>query len=166
MPINIRTIPRPRAAIAARFSILTAGLLIIGGCADDGFGVRYPVSGTVKYNGAPVKQGTINFTPISEGGRGALGSINDGAYSLTTFTPDDGAAAGSYKISIISKQVDLRNAQAAAKAAGSGVDEFAVAKAVRKSKPLIPTKYGSPDTSGLTREVKAESNVFDFELTD
>jgi hypothetical protein len=150
----------------ARLMAAVAAMLLSAGCSDDGFGQRYPASGTVTYRGELVKQGTVNFTPTTGDGRAALGSINDGAYSLTTFSPGDGALPGTYKVSIISKEVDLSKAQAASKAAGAGIDEFAVAKAVRKSKPLIPTKYASPDTSGLTREIKAETNTLDFELTD
>jgi hypothetical protein len=37
---------------------------------------------------------------------------------------------------------------------------------VRKSKPLIRTKYASPDTSGLTREIKAKTNTMAFALTN
>jgi hypothetical protein len=39
-------------------------------------------------------------------------------------------------------------------------------QAQKKARSLIPTKYSLPDTSGLTREIKEQSNRFDFELTD
>ena len=45
-----------------------------------------------------------------------------------------------------------------------GVTFMAVAQ--RKAKSLIPAKYELPDTSGLTRQVKEQSNRLDFELTD
>jgi len=37
---------------------------------------------------------------------------------------------------------------------------------VGKTKRLVPIKSGDPETSGLTAEVKAQSNPFDFPLID
>jgi hypothetical protein len=39
-----------------------------------------------------------------------------------------------------------------------------LAKAPRKI--LVPLKYGDPNSSGLTAEVKAETNTFNFTLSD
>ena len=41
-----------------------------------------------------------------------------------------------------------------------------VIKATRRAKDLIPSTYTSPRLSPLIREVKAETNRFDFELED
>jgi hypothetical protein len=40
------------------------------------------------------------------------------------------------------------------------------AQAQKQAKSLIPTKYETPETSGLTREVKQESNHINLDLTD
>src|SRR5262245_22519133 len=84
------------------------------GCSDNsGLPRRYPVSGTVTYNGKLLKKGNINFAPDGPGGRAAGGTITDGKYSLTTQDPDDGAVPGKYKVSVVAKatdtsQVDLK----------------------------------------------------------
>ena len=44
------------------------------------------------------------------------------------------------------------------------ISQDQIAKAKRKQ--LIPSKYMAPETSGLTAEVKAQSNTIDFQLTD
>ena len=39
-------------------------------------------------------------------------------------------------------------------------------KAVKSAKLLVPSKYSLTETSGLTAEVKAQSNSITFDLTD
>lgn len=154
---------------AARLLAVAAALALVTGCADDGYGKRYPVSGTVTYGGKPLEKGSINFIANDAAtGRNASGLIVDGNYSLTTFTPGDGALAGQYRVSIAAAETDLSEAEAVAKASGgAALREDLVAKAaMKKSKRLIPAKYGLPDTSGLTREVKQETNTLNFDLTD
>ena len=46
------------------------------------------------------------------------------------------------------------------------MSKAAMMKAARQAKNLIPSKYMSPRSSPLTREVKAQTNRFDFELED
>src|SRR5262245_1741728 len=79
---------------------------LVTGCGDDGLGKRYRVSGTITYGGKPVEQGIITFEPVDPNGRVAAGSITAGEYSLTTLQPDDGALAGKYRVTILSKDVD------------------------------------------------------------
>jgi len=155
-------------------SLAVAGILSILGCSDDGLGKRYAVTGKVTYKGQPVKRGSVIFNPEKEEGRGASSDIaEDGTYSLTTQTPGDGAFPGTYKVTIVSKSVDMEKVEAASKklAEKAGVkatmpDPAMLARQSRVTKSEIPAKYASQDRSGLTREVKAESNTFDFALED
>jgi hypothetical protein len=141
--------------------------LALTGCGDDGFGRRYRVMGTVTYKQQPLKEGTISFTPESATGRAASAMISDGAYSLTTVNPDDGALPGRYRVSITANDVDLSKAEAAAKAGGGAAyREDLVVKAQARRKSSIPRKYNLPSTSNLSAEVKEQSNRFDFELAD
>jgi len=149
------------------------GILGVLGCSDDGLGKRYPVSGTVTYKGEPLKEGSIVFAPTAPNGRGATGTIVDGAYSLTTQEPGDGAFPGSYKVTINDKKVDEAKVSADSEklAAKAGVkatmpDPAVIARQRKVAKSGIPVKYLSQDASGLTAEVKAESNSFDFPLVD
>jgi hypothetical protein len=141
------------------------GLLIILGCGDDsGLAKRYPVSGTVNYNGKPVAQGRIDFVPAKGGeGRAASGDITDGSYSLTTATASDGAIPGSYKVTVVAKE---RPATKAASKFGGAPSQQEVVRLNKETKSLVPAKYGDPQTSPLTAEVKAESATMNFELTD
>lgn len=156
-------------------TLALAGLLGILGCSDDGLDKRYPVSGTVTYNGKPLESGSINFVPEAVGGRGAVGEIKNGAYTLTTQTPGDGAFPGKYSVTVVALAIDTSQAEAETKklAAKSKVeydgpmlDQAALGKALKNAKSNVPAKYGQIDTSGFKAEVKTESNKFNFELKD
>jgi len=136
------------------------------GCGpDDGIGKRYPVSGTVTYKDKPLPKGSINFVPVDPAtGRAASGSVADGAYTLMTQEPGDGALPGKYKVTVSAVEVDLSKASDKAKSAGRMIDQADIAKAKRTN--LVPTKYLTPETSGLTAEVREGSNTLDFPLTD
>jgi hypothetical protein len=152
-----------RRAIA---SFVGAALVIVTGCSDNtGLAKRYAVSGTVNYNGKPVEKGTVTFTPTQADGRVASGDIADGRYTLTTAEPGDGALPGSYKVTVSGKEMDTTELKAIAKG-GQHHHDGAFAKAVKGAKALVPAKYSLADTSGLTAEVKAQSNTIPLELKD
>lgn len=141
------------AALAASSLILASSF----GCGD-GSG-RVPVGGRVTYNGGPVTKGEVYFSPEAGGKQGAQGPIDSsGYYKLGTLAPGDGAHPGKYKVSVISK----------------GPDKPMSPKMVGKVMPddmhgsgdaLVPKKYFSPETSGLTTEVPGKSS-YDFDLVD
>ena len=108
------------------------------------------VSGRVTYQGKPVPKGTITFIPVSPGGRNATGALApDGAYTLQTEAPEDGAQLGEYRVTIWAHD--------------EAVLDYIPAQPV-KPKLLAPPKYENPDSSGLTRTVVRGRNVFDFNL--
>lgn len=154
----------------SRISAILAGmgLVLVLGCGDSsGLATRYPVSGTVTYKGQPVEKGTIGFIPTEADGRPATGELKDGAYSLTTLTPNDGALPGSYKVTVVSVDMDTTQIKAIAeKTGGAAHHDMTFAKAVKTAKKLVPSKYSLADTSGLTAEVKPQSNTVNFDLTD
>ena len=163
-------------------SALLAFLLVVAapGCGDSsGLGRRYPVSGSVTYNGTPLEHGTISFAPADGTGRAAGGTITDGRYSLTTHDSDDGALPGKYRVSVVAKladpsKVDLkikksregRETEAEKQAMAIVYPQKVAARAAAAAKNLIPPKYSSPETSGLTFEVKEQTNTADFPLKD
>ena len=155
---------RGRGRAAGGFLVGLSCLMILG-CSDDGIGKRYPVSGRVNYKGKPVSQGTISFDPVDAACRTAAGTIAEGYYSLTTMQPDDGAMAGSYRVTIVSR--DFAAALANDPRARNAEDPQKQAHFANKvAKSLIPAKYQLADTSKLTATVETHSNSFDFELTD
>ena len=148
-------------------------LLVMASCGtDDGLGKRYPVSGTVTYNGKPLEKGEISFvTEDLTKNYGATGIITNGSYTLSTGGNDDGAQVGKYKVTIKSKEDFAAKAQADfQKESGKDNPKFPptyTAKAEAEAKSLIPAGYGDLRTTTLTAEVKEQSsNTFDFKLSD
>jgi hypothetical protein len=143
-------------------------LAAVLGCGDDtGLEKRYPVHGTVKYNGKPVERGRIDFIPAKSGeGRAAGGDITNGAYSLTTATKDDGALPGTYKVSVSAVEIDMSSTKGTAGGGQAGRQTQSFAKVQKDAKMLVPQKFGSVETSGLTQEVKQQSNTIDIDLKD
>lgn len=144
--------------VAASTLVLTAW-----GCGD-GLKARYPVSGKVTYKGQPVPTGTVTFAPLDGEGEGAFGDLVEGSYTLTTHTTGDGAVPGRYRLSVVS--AEAITPKAAFDTNPNATPEASIAKAQRAAKHRIPTKYAKPDQSGLTFEVKAQSNTFDIDLVD
>jgi major membrane immunogen (membrane-anchored lipoprotein) len=147
------------ASIAASMAVM--------GCNEDDSGLarRYRVTGKVTYKGEPVSKGTIAFEPTNPGGRVASGYIENGSYTLRTFTDGDGALPGDYKVSIASS--DLDTSVVAKKTGGllhQGDKEHQ--KALKEAKSPIPVKYAQAATSKLTAKVEASPITIDFPLDD
>jgi hypothetical protein len=173
---GVRNLTIAQAKVVATGAALLIAAAVIG-CGDDsGLPRRYPVSGTITHNGKLLEQGNINFAPDGPGGRAAGGTIVDGKYSLTTQDPNDGAVPGKYKVSVVAKttdtsKVDLKikgaTSEDAKKAISAVFPQKVAAKAAAKAKNLVPARYSSPESSGLTFEVKPQSNSgVDFDLKD
>ncbi len=99
--------------------------------------------GVIKLNGKPLGNVGVTFFPTS--GPPAFGNTNDqGEFVLMTIRPGDGAAVGTHRVTLGKAE--------------EGSSEKAAAA-------LIPAKYGFPDQSGLTAEVKeGEANAFEFDI--
>jgi hypothetical protein len=120
-----------------RFYVLSASMLmlmaLVTGCARRASLAQ--VSGTVTYEGKPIKEGTITFKPDS--GPHASGHIDNGKIvGVTTYESDDGAPIGKHKVAItVPESADPDNPD---------IDL-----------PRIPQKYSDPSKSGLTAEISA-----------
>ena len=161
----------------------TAAMIVIAACGGDsdyGLGQRFPVSGTVTYNGQPLEKGQINFYPEDPKGTGANGTIENGAYDLSTVGDRDGARPGKYKVGIVSKEDSAARAKAEFEKAQSksphtagnsnyNTDrippEFSL-KAADEAKSLIPSGYGDLRTTTLKAEVVTGTNSLNFALSD
>ncbi len=154
-----------RLAFAA---ITASGFVITVGCGDDtGLPARYPVTGTVTYNGKPIEKGQINFiAPAKSELRDANGFIENGKYFLTTAKQADGAIPGDYGVIVTAIEVDDTKIMDTVKKYGGGGRQSDIAKATAKGKLLVPAKYRLPETSGLKANVKPAPNKLDFDLKD
>jgi hypothetical protein len=103
-----------------------------------------PVTGIVKYKGKPVPRAGVSFQSID--GKVSANASTDGAgtFILSTYGRDDGAPPGQYKVIV---------AASGAKEIEPGVLD---AEPEGGFKSPVPAKYGSPATTDIVVEVKAE----------
>lgn len=126
---------------------ITVALMVVAtlGCSQRSRANRpktHAVKGTVTLAGAPVADATVTFLPDG-GGRGAVGSTGaDGRYLLTTFQRNDGAVAGTYKVTVV-------------KMTPGGPEPGPNYRGPRPEEPkhLLPARYASAKSSGLTATV-------------
>ena len=135
--------PSARGAANASFGFVAlVALVVMCGCGDSG-PAKYPVCGVITYQGKPVPTGNVMLVPV-EGGDAALSIIRpDGTYSLETIP-------GKHRVGVT-----------AVSEPPPGTSEMNY----RAPPPLVPAKYGRPDSSGLVVDVQpVESNPIDIRL--
>jgi hypothetical protein len=125
---------------------LCAGVL---GCSGDN---RSEVSGTVKLNGRPVAEGSINFIPIEGNtGAGAGAVIADGKYHIPR---DKGVTAGKNRVELRAFRESGRKVQDPTGPPGTLAFERV---------PAFPPQFN--DQSTLVRDVGRGSDTIDFDIT-
>jgi hypothetical protein len=103
---------------------------------------RVPVSGHVLIDGEPLKYGSVIFVP--DGGRSSMGVLDpQGHFTLTCYTPNDGALLGSHKVQVMASEV---------------VDDYT-------TRFHAPQKYAGLATSGITKEITGPTDSVVIELT-
>lgn len=116
---------------------------------------RFPTSGMVQLDGAPVEGATVVFFTVREDKDNkpynAVGLTDSaGRFSLKTFRPGDGAVAGIHTVMIEKTSGGLKTSP-----------EEATTKVVSH----LPSRYARQETSGLTAEVTEQGpNDFTFRL--
>ena len=156
--------------------LLAFGLTLLAtGCGDKGPGRpdTAQVTGTVKYKGNPVEGATVTFMPAeskelrNQGkGNSAYGMTDkDGAFTLRTFNPDDGALPGSYIVTVTKfEKTAAESVPDVDSPDYNPEEEMAPAKPPKNE---LPAKYETIQTSDLKAEIKSGSdNVIDLELKD
>ncbi len=132
---------------------LAAVIFTAGGC-NDGRLERVPVSGTVSYDGQPVAQGTIRFTPL-KGQQVPLSAapIKDGQYTADS---KGGVAVGEYRVEIEAFYKKKTNPN---RPLPPGVERGATGWV-----QYMPPKYGDKSELTFTVESGAGSTSKDFDL--
>ncbi|MFM7318436.1 MAG: hypothetical protein ACKO5E_15940 [bacterium] len=139
-------------------SLGTCFALVLAGCGGEPGLAR--VKGRITYKGKPVEKGEVFFTPEEPGKRGARGIIDSsGNYALSTYESGDGAYVGKHRVNVISQGPDK---PIPPKMKGRMMEEDMQGT----GDPLIPRKYFSAQSSGLSADVANSSNQFDFDLQD
>lgn len=127
-----------------RFASVVVGLIVMSlGCGES-HPPTYLVRGTVRFrSGEPVRTGRIE-TKSSIPSAQARGEIaEDGSFTLTTFTPGDGAVAGTHQL-VISQMVLLEDAKIV------GHEHAAHSEAPS----LVHPRYARYSTSGLSITIR------------
>ncbi|MDR0328530.1 MAG: hypothetical protein LBI05_09580 [Planctomycetaceae bacterium] len=142
-------------------TILTAFALTTG-CGDGSISTL-KVTGTVTLDGVPLPNANINFTPKSEGQGNPGYAITDekGTYKLQTLlgAAEAGTTPGDYDVYITCV------ARGEVWSASPGGASAGPPSSARSSGSLIPERYGSTATSGLSATVAKGKLVHDFALT-
>jgi hypothetical protein len=110
------------------------------------------ITGEVKYNGRPLPIGDIAFLSQEGDQQVRHADIIDGKYSIPSIE------VGHAKVVVTTWQPTPR------KGSGSALSGAATAPAPVPKAILIPKRYGIPDESDLTYEVKRGSQTKDFDL--
>jgi hypothetical protein len=125
-------------------------LLVLGcGPADDGKVRRVHVDGTVLVKGAPAVGARVVFYPKDEALRGAgmptpSGTVEEnGAFSLTSYEPGDGAPVGDYIVTVVWREEIPE---------GKSLDTF-------HPKDRLNGRYASPDKSTLNASVPEDGGT-------
>ncbi len=120
------------------------------GCGDSINQKTYPVTGEVRLGGKPFKGLTVVLRPVDKTNfkrQEIPQGITDenGKFSVHTYTTNDGAPAGDYKIGIALMQP---------------LDDEGGDQVKRDpNQPIVPTKYADPETSGLKATVDKKATV-------
>lgn len=143
---------RIAAALARRplFYLLLWQLVLACGCSGS-LPETAPVHGVVTYEGKPLsgfKNAAVHFTPVAGRPGKSVISPNDGSFELYTYKSGDGARLGRHVVAV-SATVDDPS------------DKDERYPGVRM---IIPDKFASGDTSGLTYEVNSSGNEIEIQL--
>ena len=131
----------------ARLSMLVLtgfAALVVAGCGKHATAPVYPLHGQVLLNGKPLADAIVSFHAQNGNDKEAFPTAHtdgEGHFSLTTYSNGDGAPEGSYAISLVCfRSRTARNS-------GGG-----------QAENVVPQRYASPTSSGLTATVVPGDN--------
>lgn len=148
----------------------SVGLMIAAcfiGCGRDNANLpkTIPTKVTVLYQGEPVEKATVTFSSADQ--RGAVGNTDrNGEVQLWTYEPGDGVLPGTYDVSIRKLEVlALPDPETVSPEEYTRISRQMNSALTGSPRHLLPNRYSSTETSGLTAEVKdGADNTFTFEL--
>ena len=166
-----------------RFSLpgLCGGLLvtlILIGCGGPNPSSEcHPVSVTGTYKGQPVEGAQVAFNSTSNETRAAQGTTDaDGKAVLGTYSTDDGAKPGKYKVTVSKSgsgsgnlpdpsQINTELSQTGDPTAAY-TSQVAADGTIKEAESTLPKKYATTQTSTLEFTVGAPPNDFKLDLKD
>jgi hypothetical protein len=126
--------------------LLLAPLILVAvGCGGEKRKSVYPVHGKVLVAGKPAARALVVFHPLDDPDPNARCSTaevaEDGTFTLSTYSAEDGAPAGKYAVTVVWPE--------ATSTIGGDAD---------MGKDKLGSRYSNAKTSGLTADVHAGSN--------
>ncbi|MBA3313549.1 MAG: hypothetical protein H0T47_09730 [Planctomycetaceae bacterium] len=157
-----------RLTLSLALSLL--GFVSVGCGGADGDAGRvetYETTGKITFEGKPVADAVVSYSPKGSQPPALGRTGSDGTYALRTYEDGDGAAAGDYVVLVTKETVTAApsaahdpNARTMTSPAAHGGGPNSVS-----TKSETPAKYNNPNTSGLEATVKDNGeNNFDFDL--
>jgi hypothetical protein len=162
--------------------------LIAAGCGPDEGYTLGRVRGTVTFKGEPIRSGFIIFAPDetkrTAGPQAMSKFADDGSYVLSTKVSDDGATVGFHKVGIIGvdpkpivevEEEELTPQKLMTVKAQMGKSQRRPKKDQGPTftdrggnvyRVLTPEKLRSPETSGVSVEVRGGSNTINFQVKE
>ena len=138
-------------------SVLLLLLTVVPACGPSG-PRPVPVSGTVTVDGQPMAGASVMFMPQSTGQPGVGVTDEAGKFRLTTGSSQEGVLPGAYKVTVTLYKVT-----------GFVTDKDGLSGGIApegiREQWLIPQRYSSPQTSGLTAEVRDGMEPVQLALT-
>ena len=140
--------------VVGRTVALLLGAWLCGGCnGDDLLSKRCSVTGTVTFDGKPVEEGQILFTPTGKMGSVAGAAIENGEYYIPR---EQGPVAGPHKVTITASRKTGEQMKAMPPAPPGQMIDL--------KEEYIPKKYNEQSTLSISLEAGENSEV-DFDLT-
>ena len=152
----------PTLKCPARDILFAFVFLVAAGCGSKGLEGIIPIRGDVTHKGKPLRSGEVRYLPVDPEGRVARGLIqSDGSFRLTTVEMNDGALPGEYRIAVVVYPDETQDQQHSRRTQEIG------RRSGGAPAPLVPQKYYSGHTSGLTDTVDdGHSGYKELTLTD
>ena len=154
MPIALKSF---RTVGVFGFILLTS----VAGCGRGNRPTTTPVTLTITYQGKPVDGATVTLVPESSSVPVATGvTDNSGVVKPRTFPDVSGVLPGSYTVTVRKTEAQGTVPE------GQSLDDLPPGQGPT-FRELLPTKYGSPSTSGLKLTVPERGTLSEkFDLTD
>ena len=133
-----------RRCVSVRFVTLVLVLGLVAGACNRGGGPpgSVSVSGTLRSEGKPVTQGTVNFVAKEGAASGTAAVGPDGKFTVMLIPT-------AYRVAVIATE---------------GVDTMDEKGTPIKAKSLVAAKYSSIETSGIEVNISSSNRTVDLDL--
>jgi hypothetical protein len=122
--------------------------VVLIGCGGKG---PIPVQGVVTLEGTPVAGATVLFMPDGQDGARPASALtlSDGTFRLMTYTANDGALAGKYRVLVQKTEAAKDQGAAERSVLDKAKAKLDAESSQKRQKPALPEAYARFDTTPL-----------------